>query len=418
MTDSETPPERRSALGYREFRLFQGSRLLAVIAFQMQSVAVGWQIYSITGRPLDLGLAGLAQFLPSIILWLVTGNVADRFDRRNVIAFCHAVLAAATMALALLASRPNPPIAFIYMVLVVLGTARAFAGPASHSLLPNLVPREHFANAVAWSSGFFQLSVMLGPALGGALYGLLGPAKLFALCAGAELSTLGLLLGIARRPGADRARRAFVDLVAGLRFVWRDRLVAGAISLDLVAVLLGGATALLPIYARDILEVGPWGLGTLRSAPAVGATLVAILLAFRPLRAQAGGVLFGCVALFGVATVVFGLSENLFLSLACLFVAGAADMVSVFVRHTLVQLRTPDAMRGRVSAVNLVFIGASNELGEFESGVTAEWLGAVPAVILGGVGSCLAVLVWAFLFPDLRRVTRLDRVDPVDAVPR
>jgi MFS family permease len=383
------------------------ARLLAVIAFQMQGVAVGWRIYELTGRALDLGLVGLAQFLPMLLLALPAGQVADRFERQKVVALCHGGLALAGLLLLLSASAEAPSLWIIYAILVLIGVSRAFAAPAGQALLPNLVPVQHFPNAVAWNAGTFHVAVVLGPALGGMLYGPLGAAKLFGLCAGAELIALFLLLRIRGGAGPVISTDSRADLAAGLRFVWKNRIVLGALSLDLFAVLLGGTIALLPIFARDVLHVGPSGLGVLRSAPAFGATLVAVLLLHRPLRSHVGPVLFGCVFAFGCATIVFGLSRNFLLSACALVIAGAVDMFSVVVRQTLVQLRTPDEMRGRVAAVNVVFIGASNELGEFESGLTADWLGVVPAVVLGGVGTCLVVLLWLVLFPELAKVKEL-----------
>ncbi|HYO97676.1 MAG TPA: MFS transporter [Polyangiaceae bacterium] len=400
-----------AAFQSRDFRWFQAARGVGVSAYQMQSVAIGWQVYALTGNALDLGFVGLAQFLPAVLLSLFTGHVADRYDRRQVILACYALLACASLTLALVMSLPRPSLPWVYCILTVVGCARAFSGPASQALMPNLVPPQHFTNAVAWSSGLFHVAVVLGPALGGLGYGVLGPVRLFVLCGLLELGALLLLHRVTPRPSRQALGRSFADLLAGLRFVWRQKLVLGAISLDLFAVLLGGAVALLPIFARDILHVGPAGLGVLRSAPAFGATLVALVLAFHPLRQRAGAALLGCVGIFGVATIGFGLSRSFLLSLTLLAIAGAADMVSVYIRHTLVQLNTPDVMRGRVAAVNLVFIGASNELGEFESGLTAAWLGAVPAVLLGGAGTCLIVVLWVFLFPELARTSRLDGRD-------
>jgi MFS family permease len=295
---------------------------------------------------------------------------------------------------------------------VVIGSARAFQGPTSQAMMPSLVPLPVFPNAVAWSSSTWQISVVAGPALGGALYAVGGARVVYACSAALELITVGvflLLRGGGRDPNAaPHGQSTLRELSAGLRFVWQKRVILGAISLDLFAVLFGGAAALLPIYARDILHTDPRGLGLLRSAPAVGALVVAVWLAYRPLLRRAGLVMFACVGVFGLATIVFGLSRSFALSLCALAITGAADMVSVFVRHSLVQLRTPDAMRGRVAAVNMIFIGGSNELGEFESGVVANWLGSVPAVVLGGVATCLVVIVWMLLFPALRRIDRLD----------
>jgi MFS family permease len=401
-----------AAFQYADFRRLQAARLLAVVAFQMQSVAVGWRVYEITGRALDLGLVGLAQFAPVFVFALLTGHVADRFDRRRVVAICHALLALAAAAMAWAASLHSPSVSVIYAILVVVGTARAFAAPAAQALLPNLVPERVFPNAVAWNAGIFHVAIVMGPALGGLLYGPLGARNLFCLCAVAELLAFWALLGIGARPQPNANGSAANDLIAGLRFVIKNRIVLGALSLDLFAVLLGGAVALLPVFARDVLKVGPSGLGLLRSAPALGATLVGIWIAHRPLQRRVGPVLFACVFAFGCATIVFGLSRSYPLSLAALLVAGAADMISVVVRQTLVQMRTPDEMRGRVAAVNVLFIGASNELGEFESGLTAAWLGVVPAVVAGGAGTCLVVLACLALFPELARVDALDSRSP------
>ena len=380
-----------------------------MVGTQMQGVAVGWQVYSLTGRPLDLGLVGLAQFLPAVALWPLTGLAADRFDRRTLLATCHCLLGIAAGLLLWLSTFERPSLFAIYGVLVVVGGARAFAGPAGHALSPNLVPRAELPNAIAWGSMFFHLSIAVGPALGGIFYGASGAQAVFIAHVLLEVSSIFLLISLKTRSrgGAD-GDRMFGQLAAGLRYVFQRKILLGAISLDLFAVLFGGAVALLPIYARDILHSGPTGLGFLRSAPAIGAAVMAIWLAARPLVRRTGAMMFSSVFVFGLATIVFALSSSFALSLGALAVVGAADMVSIYVRHSLVQLETPDAMRGRVAAVNLLFIGASNELGEFESGVTAEWLGTVRAAVLGGVGTCAVVLLWAWWFPELRRVDRLD----------
>jgi MFS family permease len=409
---SSGPPSGRStrALRHPDFRRYQIGRFGGLIATQMQGVAVGWQVYTLTGRALDLGLVGLAQFLPALVFWPFTGHAADRFDRRRVLVACHALLALCAGALFLLSKMHTPHVGAIYGVLVVVGVARAFAGPAGHALLPNLVPPEELPSAIGWGSSVFQLSVVVGPALGGLLHDWQGATFVYGTSAVLEVWSIGLLLAVRTRSHGDiRSGVSWASVGAGLAYVFRKKILLGAISLDLFAVLLGGAIALLPIFARDVLQAGPLGLGLLRSAPAVGAAVTGLWLALRPLARRTGAIMFGCVFLFGVATIVFGLSRSLGLSLVALAVAGAADMVSVYVRHSLVQLQTPDAMRGRVAAVNLLFIGASNELGEFESGLTAEWFGAVPAAVIGGAGTCIVVLVWAALFPDLRRVDRLDR---------
>ena len=397
------------AFSHRDFRRYQAARVTSVLGTQMQGVAVGWHVYTITREPISLGYVGLAQFLPAIVLWLITGQVADRFDRSRVLALCHVVLGVCALGLCALSLAGSTSTAPIYAILVVVGAARAFAGPAAQSLAPNLVPKEHLTNAIAWSSSIWQVSTVTGPALGGVLMAATNAATVYAAQALLECVSVGLLLAIATRSRGEARARSPRELVAGLGFVWREKLLLGAISLDLFAVLLGGAVALLPIYARDILHAGPTGLGFLRSAPAVGAAAVAVLLAYRPIGRRAGPIMLTGVFAFGLATIVFGLSKNFALSLAALALTGAADMLSVFVRSSMVQLNTPDAMRGRVSAVNLVFVGASNELGDFESGVTAAWLGTVPAVVLGGVGTCVVVLLWAVLFPELRRADRLEQ---------
>jgi MFS family permease len=404
------PP--RAALQYRDFRFYILARFLVAIAVQMQSVAIGWQVYSLTGSALDLGFVGLAQFLPVLGFSLLTGHVADRFDRRAIVTLCYAGLGLCSVLLWVLSGLRDTRMSAIYTVLVLFGTARAFAGPAIQSLVTHLVPVEHVANAITWNSTVFEVATIIGPALGGVAYGVAGGAgPVYATSGVLTFLALGAVLAMRVRTGRLEHRAASLEqLLAGLRYVWRQKMILGSISLDLFAVLLGGAVALLPIYARDILHTGPWGLGLLRSAPAVGAGATALVLAFRPLRRQAGTRMLACVALFGVATIVFGLSRNLVLSIVALAVLGAADMVSVVIRLTLVQLATPPEMRGRVSAVNLVFIGATNELGEFESGVTAAWLGTVPAVVVGGIGTLVVVALWYVFFPDLRRIDRLEDV--------
>jgi len=378
----------------------------------MQSVAVGWQVYSITHRPLDLGYVGLAQFVPAVVLSLATGAVADRFDRRRIVVLCQCAYAATAAMLFLYARAGATRVEPIYAALVFFGVARAFAGPAAQSLLPMLVPAEDLTNAITWSTSIWEIASIAGPAVGGLVYGAAGsPTAVYAVSAGMALGAAALTATL--RPRAIQLERREVTpetLFAGLRYVWREKLILGAISLDLFAVLFGGAVALLPAIAHDVLHTGPRGLGLLRSAPALGALAVSLWLAHHPLRRRVGRTMFACVGVFGVATIVFGLSHSFVLSLVALVAIGASDMVSVVVRLVLVQTNTPEAMRGRVSAVNLVFVGASNELGEFESGLTAAWLGLVPAVILGGVGTLAVVAVCALLFPALRQVDRLDRV--------
>jgi len=404
------PP--RAAFQSRDFRLYMVARFLLVVGWQMQSMAIGWYVYARTHDTLALAWVGLAQFAPAILLSLVTGHVADRFDRRRVLLACYAVLTLCAGALLVLCSRRDLPVWPIYVVLVGIGVARAFAGPASQALVPHLVPGAHFPNAVSWSSSVFQVGTITGPVVGGVIYGASGGAPaVFAVCTGALVLATCAIAGMHVRTGRMATGPAsWGSLVAGIRYVWQQKKILGSISLDLFAVLLGGATALLPVYARDILHVGPWGLGILRSAPAVGAALMAVYLAHWPLQRRAGAIMLGCVALFGVATIVFGVSHSFGVSLLALAVLGASDQVSVVTRLTLVQVATPPEMRGRVGAVNMVFIGASNELGEFESGVTADWLGVVRAVVLGGVGTLVVVVLWAWWFPELRKIDRADQV--------
>jgi MFS family permease len=399
----------RVAFRYPNFRLYMSARFLAVVSSEMISVAVGWQIYALTHRPLDLGLVGLAQFAPGVLLFLVAGHTADRYPRQTILKVCYVGYTACAVALLGFSVHGIASVWPIYAVLLSNGVTRAFQGPAGQAFLPQLVAAEHFPNAVTWGSSFFQTATILGPIAGGLIYGLASiPAPVYG-CA-----TIGYLIAVtllwAIRPNV--AARTKVEqpagvILDGIRYIWRSKLILGCMSLDLFAMLLGGATALLPVYASEILHTGASGLGLLRAAPGVGAVAVAILLAHYPLRRRAGLKMLYCVFGFGVFTVVFGLSRSLALSLIALMLTGAFDMVSVIVRSTLIQLTTPDEMRGRVSAVYMLFIGASNEFGQFESGITAQWFGTVPAVILGGVGTIAIVLAWNWLFPALRRVDRL-----------
>ncbi|MEQ1474612.1 MAG: MFS transporter, partial [Candidatus Acidiferrum sp.] len=346
-----------------------------VLALEMQSVAVGWQIYEITKRPLDLGLVGLAQFLPGILLFLVSGHVVDRFNRRLVLVLCYCGHVLCSTLLLLVSLRAERSVGLIYCVLVLIGVVRSFNGPVSRAILPQLVPEKHFPSAVAWASSVFQAATILGPAVGGVAYAAFhGPSFVYA--AAATASSVGVLATLQIKSQVKVRPREPVNLstvLAGFHYIWREKLILGSISLDLFAVLLGGAVALLPVYAREILLTGPWGLGLLRSAPAVGAASMALFLAYRPLRRKAGKTMLWCVAGFGVCTVIFGISHSLVVSLLALVFVGATDMVSVIVRGTLIQVATPDEMRGRVNAVDMIFIGASNEFGQFESGLTAHW---------------------------------------------
>ena len=404
MPATADPRAGRAAFTHPGFVLFQIARFLMVAAVEMQAVAVGWQVYDITRRPLDLGYVGLAQFLPGILLFPISGDASDRFERRNVLSACYAGYAICFGLLLLLTERGSPSMTSIYVVLVLIGIVRSFNSTASRAILPQLVPREHFPNAVAWNSSIFQAGTILGPAFGGIVYAAFhGPSSVYAIAMitalGAVVSTFRIKPEVQARP---REPMTFKTVFAGLHFIWSRKLILGAISLDLFAVLLGGAVALLPVYAREILHTGPWGLGLMRTAPGVGAAIMAVALAHWPLRGSSGKTLLWAVAGFGVFTIVFGFSRNLIVSLVALVLLGAGDMISVIIRATLTQLATPDEMRGRVTAVDMIFIGTSNEFGQFESGLTAQWFGTVPAVILGGVGTLGVIVLWAWWFPELR----------------
>lgn len=406
----------RSVFGLRNFRYFLGARLLLTVAIQIQSVAVGWQVYDIAGDPLALGYVGLFQFLPMLALILPAGDLADRFNRRTLMVISSLIEAAVAAGFLLLTLFKVKALWPFYLVLALFGMCRALAAPAQQSLLPRVVPAEHLSRAIAWNASTFQTAIIAGPAMGGALY-VFGPIAAYLACFffSAAVAILFSRIDIAGPKAAPDDRAPLVGggfrrALAGIGFIRARPIVLGAISLDLFAVLLGGATALLPIYARDILFVGPVGLGLLRTAPAVGATLMGIFLGHRPLNRNTGPWMFGCVALFGIATIAFGLSCNFYLSIAALVVLGASDMVSVFVRTSLIQMATPDEMRGRVSAVSMLFIGASNELGEFESGTTAAIFGTVPSVVIGGLGTMAVVGLWMWLFPSLRKVDRLSTI--------
>ena len=395
-----------AAFRSRDFRLFSASRFLSILALQMQNVAVGWLVYDLTRSAFALGLVGLAAFVPALSLVLVTGHVADVVDRRLVMLAAHGVTALAAAGLLAFTLAGGAEAWPVFGLVALAGTARAFGLPAQQALLPLLVPREDFGNAIAWNSSVSQTATISGPAIGGVLY-LLGPAVVFATVAASFAAAALAALIVPRPPDRSREKTSWTTLSAGLSFIRARKVVLGAVALDLVAVFLGGATALLPVFAQDVLHIGPWGLGLLRSAPAVGALAMAFTLAHRPVTRRAGRRMLEGVAVFGLATAGFGLSTNLWVSLACLTVAGAADMVNVYVRQTLVQTETPDAMRGRVAAVNSIFIGASNELGEFESGTLAALLGAVPAVVAGGLATAAVAALWGRLFPELRDRDRL-----------
>ncbi|MDD0815377.1 MFS transporter [Curvibacter sp. HBC28] len=407
MTQSVPGASEHAAPGFaallqqRAFMRFWFTRLAATTGSQMLMVAVGWQMYDLTGSAWDLGLVGLYQFLPALLLTLVAGHVADRVHRARIVAAC--VAAQALVALTLVLGTEGAWVSrdWLLWLSVVLGAARAFQMPAQQALTPVLVPPAMLPRAMAFASAGMQAAIIGGPALGGVIF-VAGATAVYATSAVLFALGIGLILGVhyAHEP-APREPVSIGTLMAGVRFIWDRKVVLGAVSLDLFAVLLGGAVALLPIYAKDVLHVGPWGLGLLRAAPAAGALLMSVWLTRWPLERHVGRKLLWAVAVFGLATLVFGVSTSLWLSLAALAVSGAADMVSVVVRQTLVQLETPDAMRGRVSAVNSVFIGASNQLGEFESGATAALLGPIGSVVLGGVGTVLVAALWVKAFPAL-----------------
>ena len=392
---------------HRPFLAFWLARVFTASGFQMLTVAIGWHLYQLTGNVLDLGLVGLVEFAPRVLFMLHTGHVADRYDRRKVAALCQSLQGLIALALAVGSATDNVTRELIFALAFLLGATRSFEMPATQALFPNVVPPGLFPRAVAASASATQSATIVAPAVGGFLYAfgslwVYGPTV--ALYAIACVLTLSLQ---ARGQVAQRGRASIESLLAGIRFIRSRPDILGAISLDLFAVLLGGATALLPVFAKDILLTGPLGLGLLRSAPAVGALAMSLWLARFPFERNVGRTMFTAVGVFGVATIAFGLSTSFWFSLAVLVVLGAADMISMVIRSSFVQLETPDEMRGRVSAVNGLFIGASNQLGEFESGVTAHWFGTVPAVVMGGVGTLVVTGVWIKMFPTLAKRDRL-----------
>ncbi len=411
---TQRPVPGTAAFLSRDFRLYQMARVMVIIGAEAQSLAVAWQVYQITHRALALGYTGLALFLPGLLFILPSGHVADRYDRRRVILVCYGLQVFCTAALFWFAWHGLRSIWPIYAVLALIGTGRSFSGPASSALLPHLVPKEHFVNAITWGSTIFQIANIAGPAIGGIIFTLplhesvRGASAVFLFTLFTLFGFLTLVSMLSVRPGRMEKRATSIDVIlAGFHYVWRKKLLLGSISLDLFAVLLGGSVALLPIFASDILHAGPRGLGLLRAAPALGALSVSITMVFRPIRRHAGRKMFTCVALFGLGTIAFGLSRSIPFSVLALMLVGGADMVSVVIRSSLLQLATPPEMRGRVSAVNALFLGASNELGEFESGLTAQWWGAVRAVVVGGVGSLAVTGLWSVFFPSLRRADTL-----------
>jgi MFS family permease len=415
MSDGATTPDAAAAvespyavLRNRDFLLYLIARFIASLGSQMLVVAVGWELYERTGEALALGFVGLTNVVPMFLFTLPAGHFADNHDRKRIIVSMTVVMALASVGLAVSSALHTPP-AWIYAALFVAASARTFLWPASSSFLPQLVPRRDFPRAVAWSTGSFQLSSVAGPAAGGAVIALTHHAAWVYAIHAFAMTVCFTLVGMVRYHRAPMAREpmSLLSLAAGFRFVFSTRIIFGIITLDLFAVLLGGATALLPVYAKDILHVGPGPLGLLQAALPAGSLITALFLAHRPLE-KAGRALLWAVAGFGLATVGFGFSKWMLLSWLMLFVCGVTDQVSVLVRHTLVQLLTPDEKRGRVSAVNSLFIGTSNELGGFESGFVAHWLGPVFAVVSGGVGTVLVVMAVAWIWPEIRKYGRLD----------
>jgi MFS family permease len=421
MSDAAQPsPSATSAWQSREFRFYSTARLMGIMGAEAQSVGVAWQVYQITHSALALGYTGLALFLPGIFFVLPAGHVADRYDRRTVILTCYTVQAIATFALLWLALHHSQNIWLIYSILFVIGAGRCFSGPAASALVPTLVPKDHFVNAVTWGASIFQIANATGPMIGGLLF-TIPLAHLFggrfASFNGAPLVYAFTLLGLVSflsffsviKPRGAAEKKGFtVDtMLAGLRYVIGTRLLLGSISLDLFAVLLGGAASLMPIFAVDILHSGANGLGLLRAMPSLGALVVSLTLLVYPIKRRAGKIMLVCVGIFGVATIIFGLSRNIVLSCIALIFIGASDMISVVVRSSILQLATPPEMRGRVSSINWLFIGVSNEVGEYESGLTAHWWGAVRAVVIGGIASVAVTGSWSIFFPALRHADTL-----------
>ncbi|WP_263358728.1 MFS transporter [Acidicapsa ligni] len=417
--EPNTPPvSGLAAFASRDFRRYQMARMSVIIGAEAQTVAVAWQVYSITHRALDLGYTGLALFLPGLLFLLPAGHAADRYDRRMIILICYGLQIICTTALLTIAVLGLKNIWLIYGVLFLIGLGRAFSAPASSALIPHLVPEGQFVNAVTWGAAIFQLANIAGPALGGLLFTLplgwlasgklTGPGIVYIATLCSLLIFEVLISTISVRLGRMEHRAASVQVIlAGFQYVRRSPMLLGSFSLDLFVVLLGGATALMPIFAQEILHIGPKGLGMLRAAPAAGALVISLVLARFPMRRKAGRLLFTAVGIFGAGTILFGLSHNLVLSLIALAITGGADMISVVIRSSVLQLATPPEMRGRVSAVNSLFLGASNELGEFESGLTAQWMGAVRATVVGGIGALMVTGIWPLIFPKLRKADQL-----------
>ena len=409
--------KQESVFREKSYTRFLLSRVSSSLSYQMGAVAIGWQMYALTHSALALGMVGLAQFLPILLLTLAVGHAADRFNRKTIISICQSVecLVLVILSVASYLHRVHP--AGLFFAVVVIGAARAFETPSTQAMVPTLVENAQIPTAIAWNSSTGQTATIVGPGLGGLLYAF-GAHVPYALCAClyAAASVLASTIKPKRQPAARNAETAS-SIFSGIHFIRGHKNILGAISLDLFAVLLGGATALLPAFVQDILHTGPWGLGLLRLSPAVGALCMSVFLAHHPIRRKAGLRMFAAVIVFGAATVGFALSHNILLSMAFLCVLGAADVNSVVVRQSLVQMETPDAMRGRVSAVNSLFVGTSNQLGGFESGVTAAWFGLVPATVFGGVGSIVVAVLWMVLFPGLRNLQRAGESQLEDEVP-
>lgn len=423
-------PEQRvtaatAAWQHRDFRFYSAARLIGILGAEAQAVGVAWQIYELTHSALALGYTGLALFIPGLFFTLPAGHIADLFDRRSVLLSCYILQFFATLWLLRMTMHGVSSVYWIYAALFVIGLGRCFSGPAAAALVPALVPKEHFVNAVTWGSAIFQIATATGPMFGGILFTISLLGTRLARFNGAPFVYLFTLLCIVTylvliamiRPQGAAEKRGFniSTMLDGLRYVAHTRLILGSISLDLFAVLFGGATSLLPIFADKILHSGPHGLGLLRAMPSLGALIVSMSLLLRPLKRNAGKKMLAYVAVFGAATIVFGLSRNIWLSCIALCIVGASDMISVVVRSSILQLATPHEMRGRVSSVNWLFLGASNELGEYESGLTAHWWGAVRAVVIGGVASMAITGLWAGFFPALRRADRLVAEDLIAA---
>jgi uncharacterized membrane protein len=397
-----------SLFHHRSFVLFWLSRVATTVAIQMQAVAVGWQMYDLTSSALDLGLVGLAQFIPSFLLMLPSGHVADRYDRRRVIQLGQCVEALAVATLTVATATHTISQALIFASVFLIGVGRAFEQPTQQALVPTIVPTDLFPRAVAATGSATKFATIAGPAVGGVLY-LISPMSVYLVCCALLVAALLLMVAVrAKTVPSVREPVTLTMIFAGFAYIRSNPIILGAISLDLFAVLLGGATALLPIFARDIFGVGAWGLGLLRASPAIGALAMSFVLARWQMRQRVGQLMYYAVAMFGIATIVFGLSRSFPLSILALIVLGASDMVSIVIRQTLVQIETPNDMRGRVSAVNALFVGTSNQLGDFESGVTAAWFGVVPSVLIGGVATILIVLAWKRIFPALFQVDSFD----------